>query len=194
MSPTPTVSLARILPQQELVITRFLDMNLGPNIIINNNAKGLDLGSLQLNTKSVISGTGINVSPDVSTGLSKLTISKDGEVNTLGAIKTSSSIHGGDDLTIGSSFAVTASTGHINASLLSIDSTVTFADTLAVAKAATLADTLDVTKELSVGGVGNKVVVKASTGSVSTFLPYSSYTPNVSSDSVPIPSVSQENP
>ena len=149
MSPTPTVSLARVLPQQELVITRFLDMNLGPNIIINNNAKGIDLGSLQLNTKSVISGTGINVSPDVSTGLSKLTISKDGEVNTLGAIKTSSSIHGGDDLTIGSSFAVTASTGHINASLLSIDSTVTFADTLDVAKAVNFADTLGVAKAVN---------------------------------------------
>jgi hypothetical protein len=165
MPPTPqTVSLTAIAPEQGLSITRFLNMNIGPNIVVNNNLNGVDFGGLQLNTDSIISGMGLNVSQDVSTGLSKLTISKDGEINTLGAIKTSSSIHGDDDLTIGTNFSVTASTGHISAASLSVDGSVAlngsvvftdtldvakavnFAHTLGVAKAVTFADTLDVTK------------------------------------------------
>jgi hypothetical protein len=284
--------------------------------VYNNNSRGVDLGNLQLKTKSILSSSGINVSPDSVSGSSNLTISKEGEINTIGSIFTSSSlnsaslnvgnnnmtvsdtglVYAANDLTIGSKFKVTASTGAVSAGTMTINGgfrateTITiggtvespaislanngevyisgpsvfdnnlsvsgassfadtldvakattladtlavakavafadtlavtkattlsdtlavaksttladtldvaksvtfadtlavakassFADTLAVAKAATLADTLDVTKDLSVGGVGNKVVVKADTGSVSTFLPYSSYTPNVSS-------------
>jgi hypothetical protein len=191
MPPTPTVSLTTVSPQQGLVITKFLDMNVGPNIIVHNDARGLDFGSLRLNTKSIISGAGLNVSPDASTGLSKLTISKDGEINTFGAIKTSSSIHGYSDLTIGSKFVVTASTGNLTAESMNIASSVsfdgtlnvakavTFADTLDVAKAVAFADTLDVTKDLKVGG--NNLVIRANTGAVTSVLPYSSYTLNASS-------------
>ena len=311
--------LISIVPPESLrsSITKFLDVNIGPNITVyNNNSRGVDLGNLQLQTKSILSSSGINVSPDSVSGSSKLTISKDGEIDTVGSIFTSSSlnsaslnvgnnnmtvsdtglVYAANDLTIGSKFKVTASTGAVTAGTMTINGgfrateTITiggtvespaislanngevyisgpsvfdnnlsvsgassfadtldvakattladtlavakavafadtlavtkattlsdtlavaksttladtldvaksvtfadtlavakassFADTLAVAKAATLADTLDVTKDLSVGGVGNKVVVKADTGSVSTFLPYSSYTPNVSS-------------
>ena len=311
--------LISIVPPESLrsSITKFLDVNIGPNITVyNNNSRGVDLGNLQLKTKSILSSSGINVSPDSVSGSSNLTISKDGEINTIGSIFTSSSlnsaslnvgnnnmtvsdtglVYAANDLTIGSKFKVTASTGAVSAGTMTINGgfrateTITiggtvdspaislanngevyisgpsvfdnnlsvagassfadtlnvakattladtlsvakavafadtlavtkattladtlavtkattladtldvaksvafadtlavakassFADTLAVAKAATLADTLDVTKDLSVGGVGNKVVVKADTGSVSTFLPYSSYTPNVSS-------------
>ena len=311
--------LISIVPPDSLrsSITKFLDVNIGPNITVyNNNSRGVDLGNLQLKTKSILSSSGINVSPDSVSGSSNLTISKDGEINTIGSIFTSSSlnsaslnvgnnnmtvsdtglVYAANDLTIGSKFKVTASTGAVTAGTMTINGgfrateTITiggtvespaislanngevyisgpsvfdnnlsvagassfadtldvakattladtlavakavafadtlavtkattladtlavaksttladtldvaksvtfadtlavakassFADTLAVAKAATLADTLDVTKDLSVGGVGNKVVVKADTGSVSTFLPYSSYTPNVSS-------------
>jgi hypothetical protein len=311
--------LISIVPPESLrsSITKFLDVNIGPNITVyNNNSRGVDLGNLQLKTKSILSSSGINVSPDSVSGSSNLTISKDGEIDTVGSIFTSSSlnsaslnvgnnnmtvsdtglVYAANDLTIGSKFKVTASTGAVTAGTMTINGgfrateTITiggtvespaislanngevyisgpsvfdnnlsvsgassfadtldvakattladtlavakavafadtlavtkattlsdtlavaksttladtldvaksvtfadtlavakassFADTLAVAKAATLADTLDVTKDLSVGGVGNKVVVKADTGSVSTFLPYSSYTPNVSS-------------
>ena len=67
-------------------------MNIGKNVVVhNNNSEGFDIGPLQLQTKSIISSNGFNIGRD--SGSSKLTISKDGVVNTSGEIVTSSSLN-----------------------------------------------------------------------------------------------------
>ena len=136
--------LISIVPPDSLrsSITKFLDVNIGPNITVyNNNSRGVDLGNLQLKTKSILSSSGINVSPDSVSGSSNLTISKDGEINTIGSIFTSSSlnsaslnvgnnnmtvsdtglVYAANDLTIGSKFKVTASTGALSAGTMTIN-------------------------------------------------------------------------
>jgi uncharacterized protein YdeI (BOF family) len=67
---------------------------------------------------------------------------------------------------------------------LAVSKAVTMADTLAVSKAVTMADTLEVTKNLKVGG--DNLVFTATTGSVSSVLPYSSYEQNTISSNTDI--------
>jgi hypothetical protein len=146
-------NLESIVPADSLrsSITKFLDMSIGPNIVVhNNNSQGVDLGNLQLQTKSVISSSGLNVNS--INGVSSLTISKEGAVNTVGSIITSSSlnsaslnvgnnnmtvsdtglIYGANDLTIGSKFKVTASTGAVSAGTLAINGGIRATETVTI--------------------------------------------------------------
>lgn len=305
--------LTTLSPPSEFsnVILPYLDVNVGPNVLVkNSNSGGFDIKNLQFKTASIISSAGLNIS--TTNGTSKLTISKDGVINSLGSITTSSSLNStslnignntmtvsdtglifaADDLTIGATgkFKVTAATGALSAGTLTINGGIsatetvtiggttnlpaitlsntgavsisgasilssslsvsgvgtfssdlgvggnlrvsgsfalgssldvsgactfgstlyvngastfagtvdisgasTFADTLdvtgastfdstlAVAGASTFGSTLSITDNLSIGGVNSQVLVKADTGSISTFLPYSGYIANASS-------------
>jgi hypothetical protein len=177
----PTVTLTSIEPSSTVQneINSFMNLRMGPNInVINSKNLGkFDIGALPFQTKSIISSTGLNINP--LNGISKLTISTEGDLNTLGSISTGSSInstslnvgtgnmtvsdtglvYAANDLTIGEIFKVTASTGEVLSGSLNVNGGITTKKTVKIGgtdslPAITLANTgiVSISNTLTVGG------------------------------------------
>ena len=177
----PTATLTSIVPSTNVQseIKPFINMKFGPNInVLNNNNSGkLDIGALPLLTKSIISSTGLNITP--INGTSKLTINNEGVLNTLGSISTVSSInsasinvgtdkmtvsdtglvYAANDLIIGTKFKVIARSGDILSGSLNVNGGITTTDTVKIGgteqvPAITLVNTgiVNISNSLSVGG------------------------------------------
>ena len=175
-------TLTRIEPDPGVVnqIKTFMSMNVGPNVRVNNTKNNLgrfDIGALELQTKSIISANGLNITPEE--GTPKLTISNDGVLNTLGSISTVSSInsasinvgtdkmtvsdtglvYAANDLTIGTKFKVIATTGDILSGSLKVNGGITTTETVKIGgteqvPAITLGNTgiVNISNSLTVGG------------------------------------------
>jgi len=150
----PTVTLTSIEPSSTVQneINSFMNLRMGPNINVNNskNLGKFDIGALPFQTKSIISSTGLNINPQ--NGISKLTISTEGDLNTLGSISTGSSInstslnvgtgnmtvsdtgivYAANDLKIGEKFKVTASTGEVFSGSLNVNGRITTTETVKI--------------------------------------------------------------
>ena len=177
----PTVTLTSIEPSSTVQneINSFMNLRMGPNINVNNskNLGKFDIGALPFQTKSIISSTGLNINPQ--NGISKLTISTEGDLNTLGSISTGSSInstslnvgtgnmtvsdtglvYAANDLTIGTKFKVIATSGDILSGSLKVNGGITTTETVKIGgteqvPAITLGNTgiVNISNTLTVGG------------------------------------------